>query len=107
DIYALGASFYHLVTGQIPFHASSRIEVIAKHANERPVPPHERVPGLHPAVSDVILKMLAKSPADRYQTYEELTAALDSLKRLLEEIVPSGSGPARPAAAPVEARKEA
>src|SRR5205823_6274391 len=99
DIYALGASFYHLVTGQVPFQGATRVEVVAKHASEAPVPPHDRVPGLHPAVSDVILKMLAKPSADRYQTYDDLAQALAALKRTLDEIVPVGTGNPCPGAA--------
>ena len=79
DIYSLGASFYHLVTGQIPFQGATRMEVILKHAKEPPVPPHELAPGLPPPLSDVILKMMAKSPAERYQSYEELLLALHEL----------------------------
>ena len=86
DIYSLGASFYHLVTGQIPFQGTTRMEVILKHAKEAPVPPHELVPGLPPRISDVILKMMAKSAADRYQSYDELLLALHELDGLFAPV---------------------
>ena len=76
DMYALGATFYHLVTGQIPFQGATRMEVILKHAKEPLKPPHEVVPDFPREVSDVIVKMMAKAPADRYQTYDDLLDAL-------------------------------
>jgi hypothetical protein len=79
DIYSLGASFYHMVTGDIPFNGK-RMEIILKHIQEAPVPPHQVAPGLDETVSRVILKMMAKAPAQRYQDYDELIGALDSIR---------------------------
>jgi tRNA A-37 threonylcarbamoyl transferase component Bud32 len=76
DIYSLGATFYHALTGQMPFKGRSRMELIFKHAKEDVAAPHILVPGLDPAISDIVLKMLAKNPADRYQTYDELLSLL-------------------------------
>jgi tRNA A-37 threonylcarbamoyl transferase component Bud32 len=76
DIYALGATFYHALTGQIPFQGRSRLEVMLKHTREAPVPPDQLVSEVGPALSAVVLKMMAKQPGDRHQTYEELRADL-------------------------------
>jgi WD40 repeat protein len=79
DIYSLGATFYHALTGQFPFVGRSCREVMLKHIAEAPVPPHELVPDLDGGVSAIVLKMMAKDPAERYQEYEEFLAALASL----------------------------
>ena len=76
DIYALGATMYHAVTGGLPFTGRSRMEVMFKHASVTPVPPDQREPSVPPGLSAVVMKMLAKKPEDRYQTYDELLAAL-------------------------------
>jgi serine/threonine protein kinase len=72
DIYALGATFYHLITGRVLFPAPSVMDMLRKHASEAPTPPHEVAPQVPNSVSRVILKMLAKDPRERHQTYEQL-----------------------------------
>lgn len=76
DVYALGATFYQAITGRMPFEGRSRMEVLLKHAQEAPVPPHQLVADVDPALSDIILMMLAKDPDNRFQDSEELLAAL-------------------------------
>jgi hypothetical protein len=82
DIYALGATFYHAVTGQIPFLGRTRSEVVQMHAQHAPTPPTALVPDLDPRVSSLILKMMAKNPADRCQDHAELNLALAQLESL-------------------------
>lgn len=81
DIYQLGALFYELVTGSIPFGGESIVEVGNAIVREEPIPPTEYNPDAE-AVEKIILKCLAKNPADRYQTAGEL---LDALSRYLDE----------------------
>jgi serine/threonine protein kinase len=82
DVYSLGATFYHAVTGRLPFSGRTRMEVLLKHAKEDPPPPHQLVPELSPSLSQVILRMLAKRPEDRHPTYADLRS---DLLRLFEE----------------------
>ncbi len=82
DIYALGATFYHMLTGHPPFEARTRDEVFEMHLRERPTPPIERVPGLSEGVSEVIEKMLAKDPAERYTACGTLLTELQAWKSL-------------------------
>lgn len=81
DIYQLGALFYELVTGSIPFGGESIVEVGNAIVRDEPVSPTEYNPDAE-AVEKIILKCLAKNPADRYQTAGEL---LDALSRYLDE----------------------
>jgi parallel beta-helix repeat protein len=81
DIYQLGALFYELVTGSIPFGGESIVEVGNAIVREDPIPPTEYNPDAA-AVEKIILKCLAKKPQDRYQTADEL---LDALSRYLDE----------------------
>ncbi|WP_439624632.1 WD40 repeat domain-containing serine/threonine protein kinase [Gemmata sp.] len=75
DIYSLGATFYHLLTGRPPFDGTTTAKLLAHQV--RPVAPaHVVRPEVPPAVSAVIERMMAKAPADRYQTVGEVVTEL-------------------------------
>jgi hypothetical protein len=79
DIYSLGATFYHLVTGRPPFGGETPIQVIAHHLNAPLEPPIKHKPDLPAGLSSVICKMMAKSPEERYPDYEMLHEDLKNL----------------------------
>jgi hypothetical protein len=77
DIYSLGVMLYQLTTGQLPFDADTPLAVMLKHVND-PLPlPRAVNPGLPESVERLIVKCLAKSADDRYQTMDELLADLE------------------------------
>ncbi|MCE9532571.1 MAG: serine/threonine protein kinase [Planctomycetes bacterium] len=76
DIYALGATFYHALTGNLPFQGRSSMEVIMKHLRLTPTSPREYVPELSIPGAEVILRMMAKDPQNRFASYDELRIAL-------------------------------
>lgn len=80
DIYSLGVILYELVTGRKPFTADTPMAVVFKHMTD-PLPrPGSLVDGLPEGVEKVIIKALAKDPADRYQSMGELAGALKKLE---------------------------
>jgi len=76
DIYSLGGTLFHMVFGKPPFDAHSIYEVVNKHVKEPVIFPRSEVPDVPAALCDVIAKMMAKDPEDRYQSYGELLADL-------------------------------
>ncbi|MDD3153692.1 MAG: protein kinase [Victivallaceae bacterium] len=77
DIYSLGATFYQFVTGKFPFEGDSPEEIGRKHLDAPLVAPMKVDKSVPREVSDIIVKMMAKSPGDRYQSGRALTEALD------------------------------
>lgn len=92
DIYSLGASFYHMVTGSTPFTAPNPAVVMVSHINDIPPTPRERCDDVRESTSRVIMKMMRKNRADRYQTPYELTADLEALLEGMNEPDRPGRG---------------
>jgi serine/threonine protein kinase len=79
DLYSLGCTFYYGLTGQVPFPGDTAMEKLIKHLTEEPRPIRELRPEIPVPLAEIIHKLLAKSPEDRFQTPAELLAALEPL----------------------------
>ncbi|HTP31135.1 MAG TPA: protein kinase [Candidatus Acidoferrales bacterium] len=78
DIYAMGAVIYEALTGAKLFDADGAFAVMSAHVDRMPAPPSSRHPALTRIIDGVLLKALAKDPAQRYQSAEEFLRALQS-----------------------------
>jgi predicted ATPase/signal transduction histidine kinase len=95
DFYSLGITFYHLLTGSLPFHGKDALEWVHAHLAQEPIPPHLRRSAIPPMLSAIVLKLMAKVPEERYQSAEGLKADLEQCRGRLEhgetEVFPLGS----------------
>jgi serine/threonine protein kinase len=82
DIYSLGATFYHLLTGRTPFKEQPIRSLILCHISETPIPANRIIPTLPKRVVEVVENMMAKNPADRYQNYDQVLSELGELENV-------------------------
>jgi serine/threonine protein kinase len=92
DLYALGVTFYEMLTGTLPFTAADPMEWVHCHIARQPMPPNERVAGIPGMLSAIVMKLLAKTAEVRYQTAAGVEA---DVKRCLAEWESHGCESAR------------
>jgi eukaryotic-like serine/threonine-protein kinase len=79
DLYSAGCVLYELLLGRPPFIGDSPVSVAYQHVREAPTPPSQLDPEITPEIDAVVLKALAKDPADRYQSATEMKADITRL----------------------------
>ncbi|MEP0873070.1 AAA family ATPase [Trichocoleus desertorum AS-A10] len=87
DFYSLGVTFYQLLTGQLPFPTTDVLELVHCHIAKQPTPLYELNGTIPEAVSDIILKLMAKNAEDRYQSAWGIKA---DLEQCAEQLAASG-----------------
>jgi oligopeptide transport system substrate-binding protein len=100
DIYSLGAMLFEMLTGRVPYKAETAIAVVIKHITEPPPRLTEFNPAIPEPVEGVILKALAKDPADRFQSAGQMVEALQ--KAVAEAAVPAEAVPPPPSVVTAE-----
>lgn len=85
DVYSVGVVLYEMLTAQVPFDSDNALGVALKHVQEPPPPPRQFNPHLSPALESIVLKAMAKDPADRFPDAESMTQALQAYRRFGEQ----------------------
>ena len=80
DMYSLGGTLYHALTGHVPFEAPTVEELVMAHVNVPATPPNQVVPEISQAGSDALLRALAKHPSDRFRDYDEFIMAMQAAR---------------------------
>lgn len=78
DFYSLGVTFYELLTQQLPFPVDDALELVHCHLAKSPIPPSDRVPTIPKPVSALVMKLLAKTAEERYQSCRGIQADLET-----------------------------
>ncbi|MSR44418.1 MAG: serine/threonine protein kinase [Phycisphaerales bacterium] len=77
DIYGLGATLFHMLTGRVPFEGKDPTEVMQRHLRQELTPPDQVASGISQGTAEIVEMMMMKAPRDRYQTADELLEDLD------------------------------
>lgn len=85
DIFSLGIIFYQMLTGELPFHGESLEELLFHIRETEPFEPRRVDRGIHRRLSSIVMRMLAKSPADRYGSFEEVLGDLEEFRSTAAE----------------------
>src|SRR5208282_4650198 len=77
DLYSTGCLLYALLTSRPPFGGNAPVAIANRHVNEIPIPPSQYAKRIPPEVDAIVLKVMAKSPGERYQTATEIRADVE------------------------------
>ncbi len=98
DMYSLGGTLYHAITGHVPFEAPTVEELVLAHVNVPLTPPNQVVTEISQAGSDALSRAMAKHPSDRFQSYDEFVMAMYAARaELLKQLYSQEGGQDREA----------
>jgi serine/threonine protein kinase len=83
DMYSLGGTLYHALTGRVPFDAPTVEELIQAHVSAPLIAPIEVAPDISPPTSEALVQSMAKDPRDRFRTYDEFIMVLEGVRSQL------------------------
>lgn len=83
DMYSLGATLYHAITGHVPFDAPTVHELVEAHVKTELTPPNQVVPEISDPTNEVLIKVMSKNPGDRFHSYDEFRMAFESARSRL------------------------
>ena len=83
DMYSLAGTLYHALTGHVPFEAPTVEEVVAAHIHTPLTPPSQVIPEITQPTCDALVIAMAKSPAERYRTYDDFRMAMEAARSQL------------------------
>jgi len=97
DMYSLGCTLYHALTGHVPFEAPTVEELVAAHVQIPVTAPNQVIPEVSQRTSDALVKVLAKNPADRFLSYDEFRMEFEAARTylLIQQVnqqTPQGKG---------------
>jgi serine/threonine-protein kinase len=101
DLYSIGVILYELLAGRLPFEGDSAVAVALKHLSEPPAPISQLRADVHPALEAVVMAALAKDPAQRWQSAEDMAAGLEAARAQIEAGPNGDQGTAAFAALPL------
>jgi len=78
DLYSLGVTLYYALTGRLPFHSTDPLELVHWQIARQPQPAEELNPNAPPVLSDIVMKLLAKTPDERYQSAAGLAVDVEA-----------------------------
>jgi serine/threonine-protein kinase len=83
DMYSLGGTLYHALTGHVPFEAPTVEELVSAHVHTPLTPPNLVLPETTQPTSDALMRVMAKEPRDRFMSYDEFRMALERARSML------------------------
>jgi eukaryotic-like serine/threonine-protein kinase len=98
DMYSLGGTLYHALTGHAPFEAATVDDIVAAHVHVPLTPPNQVVPEITELTSNALVRAMAKKPSDRFESYEEMRMAFEEARShlLVSQLRAAEEQPATP-----------
>jgi len=96
DMYSLGCTLYHALTGHVPFDAPTVEEVVSAHVHQQLTPPNLVVPEITQGTSEVLVRVLAKRPEERFLSYDEFKMEMEAARsKLVVQLYSQSAQPAK------------